>query len=59
MRRREFIVGMGLTGATLARPIPIRAQQSAMPVIGFLNGASSDGILFATTAFHQDLREAG
>lgn len=59
MRRREFIVGMGLTGATIARPIPIRAQQSAMPVIGFLAGASSDGIPFATTAFRQGLREMG
>ena len=59
MRRREFIVGMGLTGATIARPISIRAQQSAMPVIGFLAGASSDGIPFAATAFRQGLREMG
>jgi putative tryptophan/tyrosine transport system substrate-binding protein len=59
MRRREFIVGVGLTGATIARPLPISAQQSAMPVIGFLNGASSDGIPFATTAFRQGLRETG
>jgi len=59
MRRREFVIGIGLTGAAIARPLPIRAQQSAMPVIGFLNGASSDGIPFATTAFRQGLRETG
>jgi putative tryptophan/tyrosine transport system substrate-binding protein len=59
MRRREFVIGIGLTGAAIARPLPIRAQQSAMPVIGFLNGASSEGIPFATTAFRQGLRETG
>lgn len=32
MRRRELIVGMSLTGATIARPIPIRAQPADLPV---------------------------
>jgi putative tryptophan/tyrosine transport system substrate-binding protein len=58
MRRREFIIGMGLAGAALAPSIAARAQ-NAMPVIGFLNGASSDGIPFATTAFRQGLHETG
>jgi putative ABC transport system substrate-binding protein len=55
MRRREFVIGIGLSSA----PLAARAQQSAMPVIGFLAGASSEGIPFATTAFRRGLREAG
>jgi putative ABC transport system substrate-binding protein len=56
MRRRTFIAGMG---ATVASPLVARAQQSPMPVIGFLNGASSAEFAHQVAAFRQGLKEAG
>ena len=57
MRRREFIV---LFGSSVAGwPLAARAQQGALPVIGFLHSASPDGNPDRLRAFRQGLKEAG
>jgi putative tryptophan/tyrosine transport system substrate-binding protein len=56
MRRREFITGLG---GWAAWPLAVWAQQPAIPLIGFLNGATEAGWAPFEAAFHQGLNEAG
>jgi len=56
MRRRQLI---GLLGATAIWPLAARAQQAAMPVIGYIGTGSRDSDAFRLPSFHQGLRETG
>src|SRR5262245_39640809 len=57
MRRRDFT--KAIVGSALAWPLAARAQQRAMPVIGFLHPTSADTNADRLRAFRQGLKDSG
>jgi putative tryptophan/tyrosine transport system substrate-binding protein len=56
LKRREVMM---LLGGAVVWPFAARAQQAAMPVVGFLNGASPEGYAPFVAAFREGLRQTG
>src|ERR1700724_1238338 len=60
MRRRDFIaLSGGVAAASLLHPFRARAQQPAMPVVGFISGRSPDTASRVAAAFRKGLNESG
>jgi putative ABC transport system substrate-binding protein len=56
MKRREFILGLG---AVVTWPMAARAQQPAMPIVGFVSGRSAEASVRQAAAFRKGLNEIG
>jgi hypothetical protein len=57
MRRREFILLLG--GVVVLRPLAAGAQQSPVPLVGFVNSSSAQAQALVATAFRRGLEENG
>jgi len=53
MRRREFL-GV-LSGAAMLWPLAARAQQAAMPLVGFVNSSSAQAQVLAAASYRRGL----
>lgn len=59
MRRREFFTLVGGAAVAGAWPLALRAQQAALPVVGFVNTGSAEGLKSRASAFRKGLSETG
>jgi putative ABC transport system substrate-binding protein len=57
MRRRDFITLLG--GAAAVWPLPVRAQQAGLPLIGYLNSGAPDAVAARLSVMRKALSEAG
>jgi putative ABC transport system substrate-binding protein len=57
VKRREFVTLLG--GAAAAWPLAAGAQQSAMPIVGLINGRAAQDAIRTAAAFHSGLNETG
>ena len=57
IERRKFLATLG--GAAVAWPLAARAQQAAMPVVGFLRSTPATGFAYIVDPFRQGLNDAG
>src|SRR5262245_39070990 len=58
IRRRKFLATL-IGGAAAAWPLTVRAQQAAVPVVGFLDSRSPDAMSGRLRAFRQGLKDTG